>query len=102
MSTKKQIKTSEWQERLQSFVSGNMGRTAAIAAEGMTIAENKALVSVDYDPLGKGNDLIITLRGFTHSVNAPVELFITEESNGVISTLEVIDQNGISTLLRML
>ena len=102
MSTKKQIETSEWQDRLQSFTSGNKGRTSAIAAGGMTLAEQKALVSVDYDPVGKGNDMMISLEGFSHTVNAPVELYITEESNGVVSTLEIVDQNGVSTFLRLL
>ena len=102
MSTKKQIEIAEWQDRLQSFVSGNKGRTAAIAAGGMTIAENKAFVSIDYDPVGKGNDIQIALEGFAHTVNAPVELRITEASNGVVSTLEIIDQNGTSTFLRLL
>ena len=102
MSAKKQIEIAEWRDRLQLFVSGNKGRAAAIAAEGMTIVENKSLVSVDYDPVGKGNDIMIALEGFSHTVNAPVELRITEASNGVVSTLEIIDQNGTSTFLRLL
>ena len=102
MSTKKQIETSEWQDRLQSFTFGNKGRPAAIAAEGMTLAENKSLTSVDYDLVGKGNDMMITLEGFSHTVYTPVELYITEESNGVVSTLEIVDQNGVSTFLRLL
>ena len=102
MSTNKQIETSEWQDRLQSLTSGNKGRTSAIAAEGMTIVENKSLVSVDYDPKGKGNDIMIDLEGFAHAVNTPVELYLTEESIGVISTMEIIDQNGTSTFLKLL
>jgi len=102
MSAKKQIQKEDWQQRLQTFTSGNKGRTSAIAAEGMTLVENKPLVSVNYDPAGKGNDMIISLEGFSHTVNTPVELFISEGSNGVISTLEVVDQNGKSTFLRLL
>ncbi len=102
MSTRKQIQTSEWQQRLQTFTSGNKGRTSAIAAEGMTLVENKPLVSVNFDPVGKGNDLVISVKGFSHTVNEPVEMYITEESNGVVSTLEVVDQNGKSTFLRLL
>jgi len=100
--SKKQLESSEWQGRLQTFTSGNRHRKAAIAANGMTVIENTPLVSVDYDPPGKGNCLTITLAGFTHTVNAPVELYLTEEANGVISTLEIIDQNGESTFLRLL
>jgi len=100
--SKKQIKSTEWQERLQTFTSGNKNRTAAIATDGMTVVENTPLVSVDYDPPGKGNALTITLEGFTHTVSAPVELYLTEEVNGVVSTLEVVDQNGTSTFLRLI
>jgi hypothetical protein len=99
---KKQIESSEWQERLQTFTSGNKKRTAALAAQGMTVVDNTPLVSVDYDPPGKGNALTIALEGFIHTVNAPVELYLTEEANGVVSTLEVVDQNGGSTLLRLI
>jgi hypothetical protein len=99
---KKQIESSAWQERLQTFTSGNKNRIAAIAAQGMTVVENSPLVSVDYDPSGKGNAITITLEGFAHTVNAPVELYLTEEANGVVSTLEVVDQNGASTFLRLL
>ena len=102
MSAKKQIEIAEWRDRLQLFVSGNKGRAVAIAAEGMTIVENKSLVSVDYDPKGKGNDIMIDLEGFAHAVNTPVELYLTEESIGVISTMEIIDQNGSSNLMRLL
>jgi hypothetical protein len=100
--SKNQIEASEWQERLQTFTSGNKNRTAAIATQGMTLVENTPLVSVNYDPPGKGNAIIIILDRFTHTINSPVELYITEASNGVVSTLEVVDQNGASTLLRLI
>ncbi len=102
MSTKKQIESSAWQNRLQTFTSGNRGRTAAVAAGGTTLVEDKPLVSVDYDPVGKGNNISISVEGMMHTVDAPVELYLIEESNGVVSTLEVVDQNGISTFLRLL
>ena len=106
MSTKKRIQNKDWLERLQLFSSGNRGRKAAIATEGMTIIENQVLRDIEYDPIGKGNDLIITLGYmedlFTHTIDAPVELYIHQESNGVVSTLEVVDENDKSTFLRML
>lgn len=102
MNIKKHIAPSDWQNRLQTFTSGNRGRTSAIATEGMTNVENKPLVSVNYDPVGKGNDVVIQLEGFTHSINAPVEFYITEEANGAVSTLEIVDQNGDVTYLKLL
>ena len=100
--SKKQIESSEWQERLQTFTSGNNNRAAAITVEGMTVVKNAPLVSVDYDPPGKGNTLSINLEGYSHNVNAPAELYLTRDTNGVVSALEVVDQNGASTLLKLI
>lgn len=106
MSIKKKLPNEEWQERIQLFVSGNTGRKVAIAVQGMTIVENKSLRDIEYDPIGKGNDLIITLgyseELYTHTVSVPSELILHEENNGVVSTLEIIDQNGEVTFLRLL
>lgn len=103
--TEKNIPMSEWQERLATFTSGNRNRIAAVAANGMTVFEEKPFRDVEYDPIGKGNDIIITLGTdhelLTHTVNAPTELILHQEDNGEISTLEIIDQNGESTFLRL-
>ena len=102
MSTKKQIQRFDWSERLQTFSSTNIGRSSPIASDDTTIVENKALVSVNYNPLGKGNDVVITVNGFFQMINDPVDLYITEESNGIVSTIEIVEQMGRSTLLRLL
>jgi hypothetical protein len=102
MSTRKQIENEYWQEKLQAFTSTNKGRTVAIAAHGMTIVENKPFDSVVYDPIRKGNDLVLAVDGFIHMVNEPVEMYMTQESNGVVSTLEILDQNGAATFLRLI
>ena len=106
MSTKKQIQNAEWQERIQMFSSGNRRTKAAIAVEGMILAENQLLRDIEYDPVGKGNDLIITFgyieNMFSHTIDDPLELFIHEESSGGVAALEVVDQKGGSTFLRLL
>jgi purine-nucleoside phosphorylase len=53
MSTRKQIENKHWQEQLQAFTSKYKGRTAAIAAQGMTLVENKPFENILYDPYGK-------------------------------------------------
>ncbi len=102
MSIRKKIEMPDWQGRLQSITSGNRGRTAAIGVEGTTLVEQKALESVVYDPVDKGNDIMISVEGFAHTVDAPVEIFIEEDDDGRLVTLEVKDQNGKSTFLRLL
>ena len=102
MSTRKQIENEYWQEKLQTLTSTNKGRTAAIAVYGMTVVENKPFDSVVYDPIRKGNDLVLAVDGFIHMVNEPVEMCMTHDSNGVVSTLEILDQNGAPTILRLI
>ena len=102
MKTIESIQFKDWQDSLQTFTSGNAGRIAAIAAEGITLVENKPFTNVDYDPVGRGSDLTISLEGHMHTVSAPVELKLEKQDNGVVSTLEVVDQNNDSTYLRLI
>ena len=96
-----QIENGHWQEKLQAFTSANKGRSAAIAVQGMTIVENRSFDRVVYEPIRKGNDLVLVLDGFIHMVNEPVEMSMTFDSNGVVSTLEILDQNDSATFLRL-
>ena len=102
LSTRTQIENEHWQKKLQTLASTNRGRTAAIVVHGMTIIENKPFDSIIYDPLRKGNDIILVLEGFIHMVDEPVEIYMTHDSNGVVSTLEILSQNGSPTILRLL
>jgi hypothetical protein len=54
----------------------------------------------DTNPVNKGNDLTLTLDGYMHTVLAPVELYVEENDQGVVITMEVVDQNEKSTYLR--
>ena len=101
MSTRKQIENEHWQEILQTFTSTNKGRSAAVAIQGLTIVENKPFEGVVYDPIRKGNDLLLALDGFIHMVDEPMEIYMTHDSNGVVSTLEVLGLNGGAIFLRL-
>jgi hypothetical protein len=102
LSTRKQIENELWQEKLQTLTSTNKGRSAAIAVQGINIVENKPFDSVVYDPIRKGNDLVLVLDGFIHMVDEPVEMYMTHDLNGVVSTLEILGQNGAATFLRLI
>lgn len=101
MGSRGKIENEHWQKILQTFSSTNEGRIAAIVSWGITIVENKALNRVIYDPIRKGNDLVLAVDGFIHMVNEPVEIYITQESDGMVSILEILDQNGVITFLRL-
>ena len=102
MSTKKQIKKEDWQDKIQSLVSGNKGRVAKITVGNDTVIDGIALVGIDYDPAGKGNEIMFTVEGSTHSVDAPTELSVVEQSNGVVSAVEVLDKKEEKTILHLL
>ena len=101
MSTRKQIENEYWQEQLQILNSTNKGRYATIAIQGMTIVENIPFDCVVYDSIRKGNDIVFALDGFIHMINEPFEMYMTHDANGVVSTLEILDQNGAATFLRL-
>ena len=101
MSTRKQIENKYWQEKLRAFTSTNKGRFAAITLQGMTLVENIPFDCVVYDSIRKGNDIVLALEGFVHLVNEPVEIYMTHDANDVVYTLEILDQNGAATFLRL-
>jgi len=101
MGSRGKIENEHWQNKLKAFSSTNKGRMATIVARGMTIIENRGFNSVIYDPIQKGNDLVLAIDGFVHMVDEPVEMYITQESNDMVSTLEILDQNGVTTILRL-
>lgn len=99
MSIVKQIQLHEWQDRLQSFTTGNKGRHLSILVDGESLVENQPFEDISYDPPGKGNDLFIKVKGSTHTVSNPLKLTLIEENNGIVSALEINDKNGSSTVL---
>lgn len=105
MSTKKNIPQDEWQDRLSTFSSGHRGRIAAIATQGMTIIEGKHFRDMEFDPKGKGDDMIITLGTdkdlFTHTVNKPREVYLVEEDDGEVSSMEINDESGDTTIIHL-
>lgn len=105
MSSKKYIPQTDWQERLTSFSSGNRGRITAIATKGMTVIEEKHFRDIEYDPNGQGNDLIITLGTnqdlFTHTINQPNSIALIEEEDGEVSSMEIRDDGGDTTVIRL-
>ena len=101
--TKITIPTDEWQEWLKSFSSGNRGRKSAIATYDITIAEDNIFSKIEYDPLGKDFDMMITLEGpydtYSHIILDPAEISITDKPGGEFSILEIINQNEECTCL---
>lgn len=102
MSIRKKIELNNCQDRFQALTSGNRGRLTDIEIDGNTLVEQKAFQSINYDPLGKGNNIMITLNGFTHTINNPLEVYMEERDNGVLARLEIIDETDTLTLLKLI
>ena len=102
MSTRKKIQQSEWSDRFQHLTSGNKGRLASIEAEGNTLAQSKSFSAVNYDPTGKGDDIVISVEGLTHTISHPTEIYFDEADNGQLTAVEIMDKNKHSCTLKFL
>ncbi len=96
---RKEILKQDWPIRLQSFTTGNQGRISEILTKLGKLAEKMSFESIEFDPNGKENTLMISLDGFGHRVKNPEEMYLEVEENGQISSLEVVDEDGQSNYL---
>jgi len=90
------------------FSNGNRGRLMAIEIADMAdgeqpLADAAPLLAIDFDPAGKGDDLVITTGrdeiDSTHKISAPLEIWESQDDNGKVMALEVIDRSGSKTII---
>jgi hypothetical protein len=108
MAQTKQIDRGRWSDFLRMFSSGNRGRLMAIEIAEMAdgdqpLADAAPLFAIDFDPAGKGDDLVITTGrdqiDSTHKISAPLEIWESQDDNGKVMALEVIDRSGSKTIV---
>jgi hypothetical protein len=108
MAQTKQIDQGRWSEYLSMFSNGNRGRLMAIEIADMAdgdqpLAAAAPLLAIDFDPAGKGDDLVITTGrdqiDSAHKISAPLEIWELQDDNGKVMALEVIDRSGSKTTL---
>lgn len=108
MAQTKKIDRGRWGDFLSIFSNGNRGRTVAIevadpATGAQELTDAAPLFAIDYDPAGKGDDLVITTGrdevDYTHTISAPAEIWEAQDDNGKVVALEIIDQSGSKTIL---
>ena len=108
MAQTKQIDRGRWSDFLRMFSNGNRGRLIAIEIADMTdrhqpLADAAPLLAIDFDPAGKGDDLVITTGrdeiDSTHKISAPLEIWESQDDNGKVMALEVIDRSGSKTII---
>jgi hypothetical protein len=109
MAQNKAIDQSRWGEFLSLFTNGNAGRRVSIetidAESDLPIVSRAPLLAIDYDPAGKGNDLVISLGRDTisasHIVSAPAQIWQAQDDNGQVTGLEVVGAGGKKTILTL-
>ncbi len=110
MAITTQISQDQWQDFLVKFSNGNRGRALSMetfdSESGDLAATSQGqLMAVDYDPVGKGNDIVVTTGvdeiDYSHTIKAPVELWQAQHDNGEVGALEIIDQNNVKTILSL-
>jgi hypothetical protein len=108
MAQTKQIDQGRWSEFLSMFSNGNRGRLVAIEIADMAdgdqpLSDAAPLFAVDFDPAGKGDDMVITTGrddvDYTHKISDPLEVWESQDDNGKVTALEVIDRNGSKTIV---
>jgi hypothetical protein len=108
MAQTKQIDRGRWSDFLRMFSNGNRGRLMAIEIADMAdgeqpLADAAPLLAIDFDPAGKGDDLVITTGrdeiDSTHKISAPLEIWESQDDNGKLMALEVIDRSGSKTII---
>ena len=108
MAINSKIEQSQWKDFFVSFSNGNRGREVTLevydAVSGSSgQAKQGPLMAIDYDPVGKGNDLVITTGvdeiEYSHTVPGPVEVWQDQADDGQVAALQIVDQNGHKTIV---
>jgi len=118
MQQRKHIDQDQWSDFLSQVTTGNRGRRISLdviggarvspesredlapVAIGLTDAP---FLSLEYDPVNKGNAIIISSGvdevAYEHPVEGPAELTANLDPDGRLDSLEILDQNGARTKL---
>jgi len=101
------IDQSRWGEFLSLFTNGNAGRRVSIetidATADSPFVSKAPLLAIDYDPVGKGNNVVISLGKDTitgsHVVAAPEQIWEVQDDNGKATGLEITGAGGAKTII---
>ncbi len=106
----KKIPTERWAEWCTTFTNGNRGRLVRIevvsdelGAE--PLADGAALVAIDYDPAGKGNNFVISYGDeaapASHVITKPVALWQAQDRDGLVVSLEIEAEGGSRIIITL-
>jgi len=116
MSKRKQIDQEHWSEYLGEVAREKRGWLVGVEVVGRNEVLSKPevdlpamgspLLALEYDPATKGNAITLSVGeetvDYEHVVDAPVELVENLDARGRLSSLEILDQNGVCTRLNFI
>ena len=94
----KQIPQENWLEFFDTFTDGNRGRHIKIELLDPELGDEELikdapLFSINYDPVDKGNDIMIETGGeaptYAHTIDVPTEVWTGQDANGVVLALRI-------------
>jgi Family of unknown function (DUF5335) len=97
----KKLEKSEWRAYFDTMSKALVGKRAEIEVASLKIGDRIAaewlpLLGISYDP--KDDVIDIALDGLDHLINKPREVYV-EESGLSLSSLEIIDAEGVSQII---
>lgn len=106
----KNIPAERWAEWCNTFTNGNSGRTVKVelvndelGAE--PLVDGAALVALDYDPAGKGNNFVLSYGDqaapSSHVITGPLALWQAQDENGQVVSLEIEAENDSRTIITL-
>lgn len=108
MAINMRLPAEEWKNLFVTFSNGNRGRSVRLevfdSESGSTGQRRQGrLIAVDYDPVGEGNDIVVTTGesevDYSHTIAAPIEVWRVQLDSGEIGSLEIVDQNGTKAIV---
>jgi hypothetical protein len=99
----RRLRKTEWRSYLDRVARALLGKRAAIEIRSPQFsseieAEWSPVLGISYDP--RKDILEIAVTGLKHMIRKPQHL-VVEEDGGRLATLEIIDQDGISQIVRL-
>lgn len=111
MTTKTLIPKNEWARYFATFSHATRGMTVMLEVFDSAYGDvgetgeykQGPLLAIDYDPAGKGDDIVIstgvTELDHTHTIQSPIEVWESPADIGEAADLEIIDENYVKTVI---
>jgi len=106
VTLQKQIERQRWPDFFVTFSNGNRGRPVVLKVDDPSLGISRLvhavpLMGVDYDPVDKGDDIVVTIGretvDFAHTITAPLEVVELQDESGAVTELDVVDESNSTT-----